>query len=109
MAAVLDRFIEQSPGVRGGQPRIAGTRLTVADIKLMYLNLGQSLEEIAADYNLPLSAVYAAVAYYYDHQAEIDHSIAESRAYVEAMRRGNPSLLQERLRSLRPPDAPHIA
>lgn len=103
MAAVLDRFIEQTPGTRGGQPRIAGTRITVADIKMMYLSLGQSLEEIAATYDLPLSAVYAAMAYYYDHQSEIDRVIADDQAYVEAMRAQMPSLLQERLRSLKPP------
>ena len=102
MAAILDRFIEQTPGTRGGKPRISGTRITVGDIKVMYLNLGQSLEEIAATYDLPLSAVYAAMAYYYDHQAEMDRAIADDRAYVEAMRAQTPSLLQERLRSLKP-------
>src|SRR5215212_3300272 len=75
MAIALDRYIETSPDVRGGRPYIADTRLTVADIVLMYLRLGQSLEQIAGKYDLPLAAVYAAIAYYYDHQAEIDHTI----------------------------------
>ena len=47
MAIALDRYIETSPDVRGGRPRIADTRLTVADVVVMYLRLGQSLEEIA--------------------------------------------------------------
>ena len=75
MTIALDRYIETTPDIRGGRPRIADTRLTVADITLMYLRLGQSLEEIAGKYDLSLAAVYAAIAYYYDHQEKIDRSI----------------------------------
>lgn len=88
-------------GVRSGKPHIAGTRITVADVKTMYLNAGMSLEEIAATYDLSLPAVYAAIAYYYDHRADIDRSIEESRAYVEQSRRNHPSLLQEKVQALR--------
>ena len=85
MEATLDRYIESTLGVRSGKPHIAGTRITVGDIKIMYLNMGLSLEEIAATYDLPLSAVYAAVAYYYDHKAAIDRSIEESRAFARRL------------------------
>ncbi|GIK74027.1 MAG: hypothetical protein BroJett021_30150 [Chloroflexota bacterium] len=98
MEAVLDRLIVSEPGYRGGRPRIAGTRITGADVKQWYLQLGMSLEEIAATYDLSLAAVYAAMAYYYDHQAEIERSIAEDEAFVEAMRAQQPSLLQAKLR-----------
>jgi uncharacterized protein (DUF433 family) len=101
MAIALDRYIETTPDVRAGRPRIADTRISVADIVLMYLRLGQSLEEIAGKYDLPLAAVYAAMAYYYDHQAEIDRSIADDRDFVEAFRRNNPSVLQARLQALK--------
>jgi uncharacterized protein (DUF433 family) len=99
MAIALDRYIETSAGVRGGQPRIADTRLTVADIVLMYLHLGQSLEVIAGKYDLPLAAVYAAIAYYYDHQAELDQRIAADRAFAEASRQNHPSPLRAKLQS----------
>ena len=101
MAIALDRYIETSPDVRGGRPRIADTRLTVADVVVMYLRLGQSLEEIAVQYDLPLAAVYAAIAYYYDHQEEIDRSIADDRAFAEAFRNNNPSPLRARLQALK--------
>ena len=97
---VLDRHIEITPGVRGGKPHIVNTRITVADIVLMHLRLGQSLEEIAGKYELPLSAVYAAMAYYYDHRSEIDTSIEEDVVFAEAFRRNNPSPLQEKLKAL---------
>ena len=100
MEAVLDKHIEITPDMRGGRPRIANTRITVADIVIMHLRLGQSLEEIAGRYDLPLAAVYAAIAYYHDHRAEIDKSINDDRAFAEAFRKNNPSRLQEKLKSL---------
>ncbi len=100
MEAVLDRHIEISPGVRGGRPRIAGTRITVADIVIMHLRLGQSLEEIAGKYDLELASVYAAMSYYYDHRPEIDADIEADAAFAEAFQRSNPSLLQAKLKAL---------
>jgi uncharacterized protein (DUF433 family) len=92
--------IESTPGVRGGKPRIDGTRITVSDVALMHRRLGQSLDEIAATYDLSLGAVYSAMAYYYDHQAAIDRTIEEDEAFAEAFHRANPSPLQEKLAAL---------
>lgn len=96
----LDAHIESARDIRGGKPRLAGTRITVADVVLMHLRLGQSIEEIAGAYDLSLAAVHAALAYYYDHRNEIDRSIEEDEAYAEAFRGRNPSPLREKLRSL---------
>src|SRR5712691_1388496 len=71
----MSDYIESTSGTRGGKPRISGTRITVADIVLMHRRLGRALEEIAGTYDLPLAAVYAAMAYYYDHKDEIDQSL----------------------------------
>jgi len=92
--------VESTEGVRGGKPRIAGTRITVADVVVMYLRLGQSVEEIAGKFQLPPAAVHAAMAHYYDHKADIERQIAEDDAFVEAFQRANPSRLRERLREL---------
>jgi uncharacterized protein (DUF433 family) len=100
MEALLDRHIEITPGVRNGKPRVAGTRISVADIVVMHLRLGQSLEEIAGKYHLQMAAVHAAMVYYYDHQAVIDSSVEEDRAFAEAFERNNPSLLREKLKAL---------
>ncbi|MFQ5409394.1 MAG: DUF433 domain-containing protein [Anaerolineales bacterium] len=101
MELVLDRHIEITPEVRGGRPRIAGTRITVADIVIMHLRLGQSLEEIAGRYALELAALYAAMAYYHDHRPGIEESIAADEAYAEAFQRSNASPLQAKLDVLR--------
>ncbi len=95
-----DYHIEMTPEVRGGKPRIAGTRITVADVALMYGRLGHSLEEIAGTYDLSLASVYAAMAYYHDHRSEIDQAAEADKAFVEAFKRDNPSLLQAKLAAL---------
>ncbi len=100
METVLDQHIEITSDVRGGRPRIAGTRITVADIAIMHLRMGQSLEEIAGRYELELADVYAAMAYYYDHRAEIDESIAADQSFAETFRRDHPSPLQAKLKGL---------
>ncbi len=96
----LDRHIEISPARRTGRPVISGTRLAVADIVIMHLRLAYALEEIAAKFDVPLSAVHAAMAYYYDHKSEIDERIDEDQTYVAAFKQNNPSPLQEKLRAL---------
>lgn len=97
---VLEEHVEITPDVRGGRPRISGTRITVADVVIMHLRMGQSLEEIAGKYHFPLAAAHAAMVYYYDHRGEIDESISKDIAFAEAFRRENPSLLQAKLKAL---------
>ena len=79
----LSQYIESEEGVPSGKPCIAGTRITVADIATMYLRMAQSLEEISRTYQLPLPAVYAAMAFCYDNRPEIDRQTMEAEALVE--------------------------
>ena len=101
MENVLTQYIEITPGMRGGKPHLVGTRITVSDIVIMHLKLGQSVDEIAADYNLPLAGIYSALAYYYGHQEEIERQLEEDDVFVAAFRQKNPSKLQAKLRQLR--------
>jgi uncharacterized protein (DUF433 family) len=95
----LDQHIESTPGISGGKPRIAGHRITVQNIAVWHERLGKSADEIAAEYDLTLADVYAALAYYFDHRAEIDQSIAEGRAFAEALRQRTPSKVREKLQA----------
>ena len=97
----LDRHIEITPGVAGGKPRIAGRRITVQNIALWHEWMGHSADEIATEYDLTLADVYAALAYYYDHRAEIDAAIKDSQAFVEALRRQIPSKATQKLHERR--------
>ncbi len=96
--SVLVRHIEISPDVAGGKPTIARHRITVQNIVIWHERIGLSADEIAAEYDLTLSEVYAALTYYYDHRAEIDDAIRADQAFVEELSRITPSKLPEKLR-----------
>ena len=93
----LDQHIEITPGIAGGKPRIAGHRITVQNIAIWHERLGKSADEIAAEYDLTLADVYAALAYYFDHRVEIDQSIAEGEEFADALHRRTPSKVQQKL------------
>lgn len=97
MTLVLEKHISQSANVRGGKARLSDTRITVSDVVSWHFHRGLSLDEIAAKYDLPLGAVYAAIAYYYDHQVEIDREIDASLAAYYQQKQETPSLLREKL------------
>ena len=100
MQVTLNQHIEATPEVRGGKPRIAGTGMTVADIATLYLRMGQPLDLIAGKYHLPLASVYAAMAYYYDHQDEIEQRIREDESFADSLQGNYPSRLQAKLKEL---------
>jgi uncharacterized protein (DUF433 family) len=80
--------IVKVPGVVGGEPVIAGTRIGVAFIARL-LQAGEEPSEIVATYpNLQPAAVYDAASYYLDHQAEIDALLAGSTLAQVAERYG---------------------
>lgn len=71
----------------GGTARIAGTRIRVMDIVEQYLFLGSSPEYIAKAFNIPLSAVHEALAYYYEHLEEIKKDIKNHEEFVRKFRK----------------------
>jgi uncharacterized protein (DUF433 family) len=89
MEKSLDRYIVVNPEIRGGRPHVVGTRIAVADVAVRYLRLGQPLEEMAGTFDLPLAALYAAMAYYYDHRAEIDQRLADDERVAADFRRAH--------------------
>jgi uncharacterized protein (DUF433 family) len=100
MALVLEKHIEVTEGLRGGKPHLSGTRITVSDVVIWHLRLGQPLEEVAARYDLSLAAVYAAMAYYFDHKAEIDEEIESSRSYYDQRKKASVSLVNQKLQAM---------
>lgn len=100
MTGTLTQYIELSSEIRQGKPHIAGSRITVAEIAIMHLKMGQSLELIAGKYHLSLASVYAAMAYYHEYKEEIDRQIQEDEVFADEYQKLHPSLLQEKLRRL---------
>ncbi len=83
---VEKQHIEAVPGRCGGKPCIAGHRIRVQDI-VLWSEHGQSPDEIVTEFPLlTLADVHAALAYYFDHQAEIDAQIAADEEFVAAMK-----------------------
>jgi uncharacterized protein (DUF433 family) len=70
-----------------GIARLAGRRTKVAQIAMDKIAFGWDAEQIQRQYpHLGLSEIHAALAYYYDHQAEVDRQIAEGTSKAEGIR-----------------------
>src|SRR3954451_14799262 len=98
--APLDRpRIVSTSDTCGGKPRLDGHRITVKHVVLDYQRAGMSPDEIVSAYpSLTLSDVHAALAYYYDHQAEIDADIRGDDDHWAEVQRDNSGRLIDRLR-----------
>src|SRR5215475_321310 len=82
---------------------ISGTRVKVIEVALDKLAHGSSPEEMAFQYpHLSLAQIHAALAYYYEHQGELDADIQRRWLDVKALAaQETDSPLQRRLRELR--------
>ena len=70
-----------------GRPWIEGTNTKVVEVVLDKVAYGWGPDEIHQNHpHLPLSKIYAALSYYYDHKDEIDAEIERQVKQVEAMR-----------------------
>ncbi len=74
-----------------GVPRIAGTTMKVVELVTAQQAYGWSPEELAFQFpHLTLGQIHSALAYYWDHQRELDREIARDLALVEELRRRTP-------------------
>ena len=75
------RYIVRSPGVRGGNARVEGTRTGVHDV-IGLLQNGETIDSLIASCLPALSKaqVYECLAYYEDHKGEIDLLVARQMA-----------------------------
>ena len=78
--------IVSTEGVLGGKPRIDGRRISVQQVAVEYTG-GASVDEIADAYALTPAQIHSALAYYYDHRAEIDQKIEEDHEWVEGIKK----------------------
>ena len=87
-------YISADPDIAGGAPLIAGTRITVRTVA-GYYQMGMTPDEILLSLShLTLSQVHSALAYYFDHQREVDKDLeaASDEAYWKAQVRVHPKL-----------------
>ena len=89
MATLTDigTLIEQTPGIRGGRPCIAGSGISVHRIVGWY-KLGWSPEEISRRIgHISLAQVHAALAYYHANQEVIEAEIAAEEEEADRLER----------------------
>jgi uncharacterized protein (DUF433 family) len=86
MSILQIEHIERTSGVCSGKPRISGRRITVQDIARWHYGVGWPPEKVAAEFDLTLGQVHAALSFYHDHREQIDRAIAEDREYIARMR-----------------------
>lgn len=85
VATNIGTFIVQTPEIRGGRPRVAGTGVTVRRIVGWY-KLGLSPEEIVERVNhLSLAQIHAALAYYHANREEIEADITAEEVEAERL------------------------
>jgi uncharacterized protein (DUF433 family) len=99
MSAHADPHIDLS---EDGVPMIAGTKTKVVEVVLDHLAHHWDAEEIQRQHpHLPLSAIYSALAYYHDHQDEMNSDIAKRLQKVEQIAGAQPpSVVRTKLRAL---------
>jgi uncharacterized protein (DUF433 family) len=104
----LADMIVKTPGTCGGRARIAGTRIKVEYVFNWVERRGMSPAQVVREYpHLTLAQVYAALAYYWSHQEEIQQDIAEGEQLVTELKaKAVPSNLQQRLGELHGKDDP---
>ncbi|MFC7156049.1 DUF433 domain-containing protein [Halomarina halobia] len=63
--------IVRDDGIRSGDPRVEGTRITVLDVKRRVIDNGEDPHVVAGEYELSMADLFRALAYYYDHRDEL--------------------------------------
>jgi len=81
----IGTLIVETPEICGGRPRIAGTRISIAQIAVWYKE-GLSVEEILDEIPyLTLAKVYAALSYYHANKVEIEADLAAELAEYQRL------------------------
>ncbi len=87
----IGQLIVSTPGVLGGSPRVAGTRISVKHIAECF-NDGLPVDEIVGQFpTVDLKGVYAAITYYMANKAAVDEDIADEAREIAQFQRDYPS------------------
>ena len=74
------RYIARTPGIRGGNAHVEGTRIGVHDVVGLLQN-GETVDSVTREFPpLTRAQVYECLAYYEDHKGEIDLLVARQMA-----------------------------
>ena len=86
--AAIEHIVEDE----GGIAWIKDSKIKVIEVILDRQAYGWSAEEIHFQHpHLSLAQIHAALAYYYDHQSQLDTEISRRLSEVDDLRRGSPT------------------
>jgi uncharacterized protein (DUF433 family) len=92
------QYVSNTPGVCGGKPCIAGTRIRVQDIYVWHELQGQSVDEIVNSFpQLTHAGVYAALSYFWENRQTILDQMRAGKELVEELKAKYPSKLRAKL------------
>ena len=74
--------IVSDPDIRSGRPIIVGTSIRVQDLVAGHLYKDMTPDDLARNYILDIGQVYAALAWYYQHQPLIDDQMKADEGRV---------------------------
>jgi type III restriction enzyme len=77
-------YIDQVPGVVGGDPKIKGTRVPIWAVVAYWRLYGTVSGVLAAYPHISREAVEEALAYYESHRKDIDRAIEENEAIANS-------------------------
>lgn len=99
--ATVEKMYEHITLNKNGKPVIAGTRMKVLQLGLDKIAYGWSPEEMQHQYPfLTLGQIYAALAYFADHEAEFEEEIARQLKEADKARKKTlQSPMRKRLRA----------
>ncbi|XZN91723.1 MAG: DUF433 domain-containing protein [Microcoleus sp.] len=81
----IGTLVVSTPETCGGRPRIAGTRISIAQIAVWHQQ-GMSAEAILEEISyLNLAQIYAALSYYHANRKEIEADLAAELAEYERL------------------------
>lgn len=85
-------------------PMIVGAKMKVVELVLDHIAYGWSPEELHFQHpDLTMGQIHSALAYYWDHKAEMDEDIERGLQAVDELRRTvKPTPLIEKLKRQRP-------
>jgi type III restriction enzyme len=82
MIATSYRYIVRKAGVRSGHAVVEGTRIGVHDV-IALVKTGASVDEVVGSFpRLTRAQVYECLAYYEDHQGDLDPLVATQTAHL---------------------------
>ena len=100
--ASLETRYEQLVIDEKGTPILAGSNMKVIELVLEKLAYGWSPEELYFQHpHLTLGQIYSALAYYWDHQEELDKELERRQKFVDQLKNAaGTSSLKARLKAL---------